>query len=337
MSFPDTRYMGSKRAILPFIMKHLSQLEFNTALDAFSGSACVAYRIKRLGKRVIANDFHKFAFHIAKTTIENNGTRLSQADLESLLVPHARAGSFVREIFTDLYFDEEDCEFIDNTYANIAELKSSLRKSMALAALCRACVKKRPRGIFTFVRKTGRDGRRDLRLTLRQHFIDAASLFNQAVFSNKRRNRALCLDVFDTPAKGVDLVYIDPPYMSPHSDSDYTRRYHFLEGLCTYWKGLTIQEHTITKKIPSYPTAFKSPSGAHDALMRLFEHFKESILVVSYGSNGSPDRGEMIKMLRQFKRRVWVKETKHKYSFGNHKHRIGRNNNDVREYLFLGS
>ena len=336
MSFPDTKYMGSKRAILPFIVRHVKDLPFRTAMDAFSGSACVGYALKGLGKRVIANDFHTFAFHLAKATIENNSTTLSAEDLDRLTRPHPNAGTFVRENFTDLYFNEEDCRFVDETYANILELRSGLKRSLALASLCRACVKKRPWGIFTFVGDKGRDGRRDLKISMRQQFLEAAGLFNQAVFSNKKANMACCMDVFETSTRGVDLVYIDPPYVSEHSDCDYTRRYHFIEGLCSYWEGMELQTRTVTKKIRSYPTAFKARQTVHEAIRRLFAHFRDCILVVSYGSNGIPNRDEMVRLLRQFKKRVRVEETNHKYCHGNHRHRVGQNNNDVSEYLFIG-
>jgi hypothetical protein len=43
----------------------------------------------------------------------------------------------------------------------------------------------------------------------------------------------------------------------------------------------------------------------------------------------------MVDLLQEFKRKVRVEETSHKYSFGNHHHKVGRNNNNVREFLFI--
>ena len=198
-------------------------------------------------------------------------------------------------------------------------------------------MKKRPRGIFTFTGNKGGDGRRDQKISLKQQFFEAADLFNRAVFSNKKTNKAICKDVFDTPSQDIDLVYIDPPYVSEHSDCDYTRRYHFVEGLCTYWLDKTIQRETITKKFRSYPTAFKSPKTIYDAFYRLFSHFRDNIIVVSYGSNGIPNRNEMTRILGEFKKHVRVEAIEHKYCHGNHRHKVGKNNNDVLEYLFIGT
>ncbi len=42
--FPEWRYMGSKRRLLPWIHGVLAGLDFETALDLFSGSGSVGYR-----------------------------------------------------------------------------------------------------------------------------------------------------------------------------------------------------------------------------------------------------------------------------------------------------
>lgn len=327
--------MGSKQAILSFIKNTLSDIDFDTALDAFSGSGCVGYAIKEMGKKVVANDHLKFSYHIAKATIENNSTKLGQKDICTLLRKNRKAQQFISNTFQGLYFSDEENAFLDNTIANIEELGGA-KKSLALASLCRACMKKRPRGIFTFTGHKGFDGRKDLQMSMEEQFLDAITLFNNAVFSNGLRNKAYCLDVFDIPRKGIDLVYIDTPYVSSHSDCDYTRRYHFVEGLCSYWEDAEIQEHTTTKKIKSYPTDFKAVKNAEKAFQKLFDYFKNSKIVVSYGSNGIPNKKRMVEILSEFKKKVYVEEISHTYYFGNHGHIKGNVNNSVKEYLFVG-
>jgi DNA adenine methylase len=252
-----------------------------------------------------------------------------------LLSPNLRARNFIQATFDDRYFSAVDNRFLDNLWANIQELKSSTKRSLAIAAACRAAMKKRPRGIFTFTGMKGWDGRRDLRLTMKKQFLMAVSQFNNAVFSNKRRNKAECKDVFSVDPKGYDLVYIDTPYVSPFSDCDYTRRYHFVEGFSSYWEDAEILSNTLTKKIRSYPTDFSTKAGAIDAFARLFNHFRKSTLVVSYSSNGIPSEKQMVELLKGVKRKVEVHKIQHLYSHGNHKHKVGDNNNSVYEYLFV--
>src|SRR5260370_33365240 len=102
--FPETKYMGSKQRLLPFILTHLSKLKFNSALDAFSGSGCVGYAMKETGVPVYANDFLNFCFHTARATIENNSTVLTEEDVNKLLQPAATAPTFVKHTFKDSYF-----------------------------------------------------------------------------------------------------------------------------------------------------------------------------------------------------------------------------------------
>ena len=332
--FPETKYMGSKQRLLPFILKHLSKLRFNSALDAFSGTGCVGYAIKQTGVRVYANDFLNFCFHTARATVENNSTMLTEEDVGKLVRPNAFAPTFVRDTYKDLFFNERDCEFLDNLWANIQELESPLKASVALAAAARACMKKRPRGMFTFTGHKGWDGRVDLKLCMSEQFLIAVTAFNRAVFSNGQQNKAFNLDVFDLQPDLADLVYIDTPYISPFSDCDYTRRYHFVEGYCRYWKGVEITD-TTTKKIRSYDTAFSTKARAREAFQRLFHHFRNSTLVISYSSNCIPEKREMIELLKAEKAEVTVYESAHRYHHGNHAHKVGDNKNAVTEYLFI--
>jgi len=165
--------------------------------------------------------------------------------------------------------------------------------------------------------------------------MDAVEIFNASVFDNNQKNVSTCGDIFELERRNFDLVYIDPPYYSTRSDNDYLRRYHFVEGLCSYWRDVEIQHSTKTKKIKKYSTQFDSKKTVYDAFDRLFAMFPESILVVSYSSNSLPTKEEMIEILKQYKKTVEIKELDYKYSFGNHNHKIGDNKNDVKEYLFI--
>jgi adenine-specific DNA-methyltransferase len=73
--YPELRYMGSKKRLLPWIHEVLTGLDFETALDPFSGTGCVAYMMKAMGRRVIASDFLNFSTTIARATVENNHQR----------------------------------------------------------------------------------------------------------------------------------------------------------------------------------------------------------------------------------------------------------------------
>lgn len=332
--YPPTRFMGSKQGILPAIWDAIKPLPFTTVLDAFSGSGCVSHMFKRKGKTVIANDFSKYSYHMANALVANSHETLTESDISTLLASNDQRQNFIQETFQGLYFSDEDNLFLDNTVANIQQLTSSFKQSLALSALNRACVKRRPRGVFTYVGQRYDDGRRDLKLSLREQFLEAIILLNAAVFDNGQPNLALNQNVFNLNVT-ADLVYLDPPYYTPLSDNDYLRRYHFVEGLSCYWQGVEILHHTKTKKLRKYLTPFDSRTEVYGAFERLLQKFAGSIIVVSYSSNSLPNCEELTAMLKQIKGNVQVHLIEHKYSFGTHAHKLDNQNNAVQEYLFV--
>lgn len=333
--YPPTRYMGSKNKLLKEIWNVASQFKFDTAVDLFSGSGIVGYMFKAQNKRVISNDYMAMSACFTKAMVENNDTTLSNADALKLLEPKRESDRFVETTFKDLYYSDDDNRLIDILRTNIKALRNQYKRAIAMAALIRACTKKRPRGIFTYTGMRYDDGRRDIHLGLREQFLEAVEAINGAVFDNHKENKSRNGDAMDLQPVENSLIYIDPPYYSQLGDNEYVRRYHFVEGLARNWEGVEIQEHTQTKKFRSYPTPFSTRKGAADAFDQLFKKFKNNILLVSYSSNSLPTQDEMVSIMSKYKK-VEVVPVDYKYSFGTHAHKVGDNNNDVQEYLFVG-
>lgn len=333
--YPPTRFMGSKSKLLSDIWKVASNFKFESVLDLFSGSGIVGYMFKSQGKRVISNDYMAMSAVFTKAMVENNTIILPLTEARELLVEKRESDHFVEKTFKGLYFSDEDNRLIDTLRTNIWGLDDEYKKAIALTALIRACTKKRPRGIFTYTGERYNDGRRDLLITLEQQFIEAVEAVNAAVFDNHQQNISIQGDAMNVPGERPDLVYIDPPYYSPLSDNEYVRRYHFVEGLARDWKGVEIQEHTKTKKFKSYPTPFSTRNGATDAFDKLFEKYKDSILIVSYSSNSLPTQDEMVEIMRRYKEHVEVVPIDYTYSFGN-QGTAKTHRNNVQEFLFVG-
>jgi len=331
--YPATRWMGSKSKLLPHIQEVSNRFQFNTAMDLFSGSGIVGYLFKSLGKEVISNDYMALSATFTKAMIENNSITLSLTKAAALLdTPKVKFNTFVQDTFTGLYFTDDENLLIDVLRHNIKKLTNQYEKAIALSALIRACTKKRPRGIFTYVGERYNDGRKDLQISFPDQFLKAVKEINNCVFDNGKINTSRKGDAM-TMAKHADLIYMDPPYFSPLSDNEYVRRYHFIEGLACDWEGLEIQEHTKTKKFKNYPTPFSSQKGAYDAFDKLFRKFRESILIISYSSNSLPTLDEMVGLLSRYKEHVEVVKIDYKYSFGTQRESVEKN--DVQEYIFI--
>lgn len=333
--YPELRYMGSKKRLLPWIHQVLEGLDFESAQDPFSGAGSVAYLLKAMGRRVVASDFLNFSSIVARSTVENSHIRLDGKAIRRLIDPAPSAHRFIEKTFDGVFFLPEDLRFLDRISGNIQQLSNPYEKALAFSALFRSCLKRQPRGVFTVSGDLSRydDGRRDLRLSLEEHFLEQIEVFNAAVFDNGRRNQALRSDVFELPKKVVDLVYLDPPYVPRSDDNCYIKRYHFLEGLSCYWNDLPIDYSTKVKKIAKRYTPFSYRRTAIDAFDRMFARFSKSTIVLSYSSNGYPDLEELERMMRKYKNKISVFEKPHRYHFGTHA-AVARAN--VTEYLIVG-
>lgn len=334
-AYPELRYMGSKKRLLPWIHGVLDGLDFETALDPFSGTGAVAYLMKAMGRRVIASDFLNFSSLVARATIENSHRRLDGKAIKRLIDPTPPVHDFIQRTFSGIFYTDDDLKFLDRISGNIRQLEDPRDQALAYTALFRSCLKRQPRGVFTVSGDLSRydDGRRDLRLSLEEHFLEQIEVYNAAVFNNGRKNVAMRSDIFELPARKVDLVYLDPPYVPRSDDNCYIKRYHFLEGLSCYWQGLPIDLNTKVKKVAKRYTPFSYRRTAADAFDQMFARFRKSTIVLSYSSNGYPDLDQLEAMLRKYKKSVRVFEKPHRYHFGTH---AGVERSSVTEYLIVG-
>ncbi len=327
--------MGSKHRLLPWIETVLRPLRFDTVLDAFSGSGCVSYLLKTMGKQVTASDALRFTSTLSLATVENACARVGAEELARLLRPAPDAPRFIESTFTGIFYTPDDLRFLDGVCWNLAQIACRHTRAVATAALLRACVKRQPRGVFTIAGDPERykDGRRDLDLSLAEHFVEQVAVFNATVFDNGRANRSLRSDVFDLVPDGFDLVYLDPPYVPRSDDNCYVKRYHFLEGLVCYWRGVELMRASRVRKIAKPFSPFGYRRTAREAFARLFARFARSTLVLSYSSNGYPDLCELVALMRGYKRSVEVFERAHTYTFGTH---AAVRRASVKEYLVVG-
>ena len=338
-TFPSTRFQGSKLKIVDWIWDAIKDLDFDTALDAFGGTGSVAYMLKEKGKKVAYNDILKFNWYIGLALIENDNVTLTEKDVDFLFARHneIKYPTFVYDTFKDIYFTDEENQWVDMVVTNIGLLDNIYKKALAYFALCQACIIKRPFNLFhrknlylrfsdverNFGNKTTWDTPFEVHF---RKFIDEA---NQAVFSNGRENRALNLDVFKIKGE-FDLVYIDTPYISKKGGGlDYFGFYHFLEGLVNYsdW-GEMIDYKTKHKKLKGNGSVWGNKEQIYSAFDRLFERFKDSIVVLSYRSDGIPSVEEIKNLMKKYK--PTVEELKRK----NYKYVLSTNHSE--EVLLVG-
>lgn len=338
--FPSTRYQGSKAKLVDWIWKQIKDIDFSTCLDAFGGTGVVAYHFKHKGKQVTYNDILRFNYYFGKALIENDHVQLTPNDVSVLLKPHPEIdySSFVQDTFPDIYFTNEENRWIDQTITNIRQLENPYKFALAFFALSQACIIKRPYNLFhrknLYLRLAEVERSFGNKTTWDKPFPELFTQFvkeaNRSIYDNGQQNQALNCDAIDVPGQ-YDLVYIDTPYISEKgSSTDYFAFYHFLEGLTMYdeW-GEHINYNTKHHRMKKESNPWTNKKQILHAFDQLFQKFKDSILVVSYRSDGIPTERELLELLQRYKSSVRVEH------YGQYKYVLSTNSKS-KEILLIG-
>lgn len=316
--FPSTRYQGSKSKFLDWIWHEISDIRFHTALDAFGGTGSVAYMLKDKGKSVCYNDILPFNHLIGKALIENTHVTLSDSDVESLIHKKEKVTypSFIFDNFHDIYYTDEENEWLDMVRYNIADMDDEYKQALAWFALFQSCIIKRPYNLFhrknLYVRMSDVErsfgNKKTWDTPFEAHFRNFAREANNAVFDNGQPCISCNGDAMDVKGH-YDLVYIDTPYLNSKGVGvDYADFYHFLDGLVNYdqW-GSMIDYRSKHLRLKRTYSIWNDKEQINNGFSCLIDKFADSVLVFSYRSNGIPSVEELSSLLLQRGRSVSIR------------------------------
>ena len=306
-----TNYIGSKQKLIDWIWKHTPE-GVASVIDAFSGSGVVAYMYKTKGLKVIANDRLRYSYHAARAIVENSSVRISEDELATLLAKNPKAGTFVQDNFKGLFFASGVHGVIDNIRANADRLEG-FKKDIALFALGKTCMSGKG-GFGHFSSSTDYGKRQDTPEEFQKRFSDNVTRINALVFDSGKDCKAFNKDINEVlPEAKVDLAYFDPPYATEFSTTNYEKSYHFVEGLMTYWDGLTIVSDSKTHH---YETDHKTVTKAN--ANEFFSTFLASAKhipnwLISYRDHAYPNEGEMKDIISASGMTSRMQSQQHKY------------------------
>jgi adenine-specific DNA methylase len=329
--FPTTRYQGSKLKYVDWIWNCIKDLEFQTALDAFGGTSVVAYKLKKNGKTVTYNDILKFNHVIGKALIENQNEKINEDDLEFILTENKNIiyPNFIEKTFKDTYYTDSENRWLDVVITNINLISNEYKRAIAFFALFQSCIIKRPYNLFhrknLYIRfqdvKRSFGNKVSWDTPFEAHFRNFINEGNNAVFSNYKKNISINKDISELN-ENFDLVYIDSPYVSENGIGvDYLEFYHFLEGIVNYenWQDL-IDFNSKHRRLKLNGTDWNKKEKIKLSFENLICKFKESIIVISYRSDGIPTVEELKNILISNGKNVIISESKEmKYALSNKK------------------
>lgn len=305
-------YIGSKHSLLPFLEKVWREVrdgDEQTACDIFAGTGAVARMFKRLGLRVIANDFQQYAFALNKAYIEINHqprfarvlrayqsfTNIEAANstekVLALLNSLEGATGFIAENYSPLaerfYYSTDNAEKADAIRQAIEswrerKLVSEAEYFYLLASLLEAIdqVANTASVYGAFLKKFKASALRTLTLKpleLSNH-VAGCKAFN-------RDANALVREI------ECDVLYLDPPY----NHRQYGANYHVLETIAAY-DNPRLSGVTGMREYPR--SRYCQSKHAAQALEDLIVHARARHILLSYNDEGVLSTEEIKRILK---------------------------------------
>lgn len=326
--FPKVNFIGNKEKLSHWITKEFPN-DSESVLDLFSGGCSISYAAKKLDKVVYSNDILKINYYLAKSLIENQKVKLDEKDLDLIFSGKPFSG-YMTENYSNVYYFKEECKELDLYRQNIEKIRNEFKKSLAFSLMRRAMIRKRPYSRFNvlwekvvqlrdenYSYEKYKRKRAYHNLSFKHHFFEEVASYNNAIFDNKKRNKAYNLDAFDALKKiKADVIYLDPPY--PGTMNDYHAFYGILDNF------ILSKEKKIANKI--FTNKKKSEEEFH-CLFSKIKNFK--YLFLSHNNNSYPSLKIMKKILENYFYEVKIIKKDFNYQITG-----ARNKRKNTEYLF---
>lgn len=301
------RYIGSKRQVLPFIQKTITDTygDFSNAVigDLFAGTACVSEMFKKVGATVISNDYMSFSYALQIEKVKLNKLPESKAPYDELLLRLNQCdgieGFFFKEYtcegtkgkkFCRNYFSADNAKKIDAIRTIINEWLHSDYISegmyhLLIANLIDAVTKvSNTSGTYGAFLKSD-DPRKDLPVHLERTNL----------FDNGKINQCFCADIFDIIGEiSGDILYLDPPY----NNRQYPPYYHILDTVALYDEP-AIYGKTGRRPYKEKLSPFCISDKAKDALVEIVTKAQFNHIYISYSTDGIISYKELIKDLEK--------------------------------------
>lgn len=303
------KYLGSKRALLPWITGVVEEIQkvepLYSAVDLFSGTARVGHALKGMGLQVTSNDLHTYAYVLAQTLVEADATLYPQQRIQPILQRLMRLEG-EPGWFTQSYC-EESRYFQAHNGARIEAIRQGIEKEAASDSILKAIL------LFSLMIAADKvDSTTGIQMAYLRDW--APRSFNPLKLDYPPllpgSGQALQADALAI-ASGLeaDLFYLDPPY-NQHS---YLGNYHIWETLVRWDNPETYGIARKRTEVQENKSPFNSKREARGAMEKLFSDIRARHLLVSFNNEGFFSTAEIEAMLRQWGYVVRLSQTHRRY------------------------
>lgn len=346
-------YIGNKRKLLPYIEKEIEIIQKETGKyrlvcgDLFSGSGIVARLLKRYSTELHTNDMEDYSNVINDCYLTNNNDINWEIYHEYRNELMKRLESPVAGIITETYapvdennikaedrvfYTRENAMIIDTAMQYIQTLPAKYQKLFIGPLLHEASVHVNTSGVFkgfykdknTKIGKFGGAAENCLERIKGKIEIPIPVLSNypSKVILHQGDTNKLAKEL-----KGLDIVYLDPPY----NQHPYGSNYFMLNTICNYKLGDKLS------KVSGIPddwnkSAYNKKSQALKELSQLVSDLDAKYIIISYNSEGFIPKEDMVNMLKE---KGTVKTIEIEYNAFRGSRNLANRDLYVDEYLFV--
>lgn len=300
------KYTGSKKQLIPYILKLINQTNAKTILDGFSGTTRVSQSLAKCDYQVICNDVAIWSEVFATCYLKNEQKPSYYQDL----IDHLNSLTPKEGWFTENYggfpndgvsiqndgmkkpWQIHNTKKVDAIREEIDNLKlSSVEKSVALTSLILALdkVDNTLGHHVSYLKKWSPRSYNNLYLRVPQ------------LFQNTKEHSVYRDDIFNLIDNlKVDLAYLDPPYGSnnekmPPSRVRYASYYHLWTTIClndhpaVYGKAKRREDTSDLQSSSVFEEYKRNDDGRFvvvDAIEKLINRVDAKWIILSYSSGG---------------------------------------------------
>ena len=360
METQGIKYTGSKREILPVLLRLIKPLNVKTVLDGFSGTTRVSQALKQAGYTVYANDIADWSKVFGECYLLNR----KPANYYLPIIEHLNklpgkygwfsenyggepnGGSAIQKDGRKRIWQLHNTKKLDAIRDEIDKIaKDEIEKSVLLTSLIIAMdkVDSSVGHQVSYLKKWAPRAYNIMKMEVPRLIID------------DKQHQVYQKDIFDLVNDiEVDLAYYDPPYGSsnelmPPSRVRYASYYHIWKTICLNDKpklvGAANRREDVGDTISSsiFEEFRKNDKGQYiviEALERLIKNTPAKYVVLSYNNNGRATFKAIIDILKNLKKKISIIEMDYRKNVMATITRttnewINDTNGKNKEYLFL--
>ena len=309
-------YIGNKRKLLGLIQEAIikTDVKNGTFLDCFAGSGVVSRMAKKMGYRVLCNDWEPYALEINRCYIEGTTPPLFQPfggyeqaiamlnalePVEGWVARHLCPSDDTNyDILRDrMFYTRANGMMLDAIRAKINEwedghlIDSSEKASLLAPLLYQTCYTSNTSGVF----KGFHNGWGGQTKTALYRILPKLQLKPAVFFDNQQANRVFKMESLEVAAYlkhhaiPVDIAYLDPPY----NQHPYGSNYHVLNTIAL-WDSPPLTEKIQGRNKAAIRedwrtqrrSAYNYKGDAEIAYARLIRALDAKYILTSYSTDG---------------------------------------------------